>query len=329
MSIHKTMVDVAKSTDELFRKPDPARKGRRGVVATKLGRELEFCLGLDVWQICKSFRQHRLDPYFNLFVEVYRASRLWRGDFIRHNIDDLNEFVQQLRSGAKRVGFMVDVNNHERTALKNAKTVEQYFSTMYGDYAKILHVRLNFYYESTWPRSDASPVSAKQMKAHRARIMRYVRRTFPAVIGHMWTIEYGEMKGPNFHVIIHLNGHKARQGIDVARQIGEHWRDVVTDGHGCYLNVNKFEDQFEAQGRRSIGLISHADGKRRSNLLQAALCLVKTDIFARVAMPGFGKTFGRGRIRPRKKSNAGRKRKGYRLQAAIKAIAERRGIRRP
>jgi hypothetical protein len=279
-----------------------------------------------VWQVCNSFPQHRFDPYFNLFAEIYRHSPLWRNDYSRCDVDQLNQFVDQLRTGAKRTGFMDNVANHERGTIKNGKTVEKYINVMYDNYPKILHVRVDFYYAIAWPRPDVFPVSAEEMKAHRAKLMRYVRKKFGATaIGHMWTAEYGALKGPHFHVFLHINGHKVRQGITIAQQLGEHWRHVITNGRGRYWNVNKYEDKFEAQGRRGIGLISHSDEKRRGNLLKSALYLVKTDLFVRMVMPGFGKTFGHGRFRPRKKSKAGRKRKGYRLLAAINAISARGG----
>lgn len=326
MLVRQTMVEVVKGKEELFRKPDRARSGRRSVIPTKVGHNLQMCLGVDVWQICRSFPEHRFDPYFNLFAEVYLASPLWRSEFLRNDVDQLNAFVDKLRAAAKRTGFMENVANHERGTLKNAKTVRKYLNALYCDYPKILHVRIDLYYKVLWPRPDAYPLSAEQMKADRAKFMRHVRKKFKdKAIGHMWTVEYGEMKGPHFHLLLHFNGQKVRQGITIAHQLGEHWQHVITNGLGRYWNVNKYEGGFEAQGRRGIGLISHADEKRRENLLRAALYLVKADLFVRMIMPGFGKTFGHGRFRPRQKSNAGRKRKGERLVAAVDAIRTRRG----
>lgn len=326
MRIRRTMVRVAKSRDELFRKPDRVRKGRAGVVASKLGRDLELCLGVDVRAICKAFPEHRFDPYFNLFAETYRASLLWRSEFARHNVDLLNEFVEKLRAGAKRSGFMDDVRNHERGAVKNARRVRRYIDDLYGQYAKLLHVRIDLYYETMWPRPDVFPVSVKEMKRHRAKFMRHVRKLFgDAAVGHLWTIEYGDMKGPHFHMLLNFNGHKVRQGITIAQQLGEHWQRVITGGRGRYWNVNKNEDELEAQGRRGIGTIGYADEKRRENLVRTALYLVKTDMFVRLIMPGFGKTFGTGKIVPRKKSKAGRKRKGYRLSQWVEGVSGKRG----
>jgi hypothetical protein len=325
MLIRRTMVDVAKSKEDLFRSPDRMRKGRSGLIASKLGRSLEACLAVDIWQICGSFPEHRLDPYFNLFAEVYLASPLWHREYLRRDVDQLNAFVTKLRAGAKRKGFMDIVANHERGAIKNAKTVMKYIAAMYEDWPKILHVRVEFSYDMTLPRP-----SAEQVKADRAKLMRYVRKKFgETAIGHMWTIEFGPMKGLHFHVFFHFNGQVVRQGITIAQELGEHWQHVITNGRGIYWNVNAREEKLEAEGRRGIGLISHSDEKRRKNLIRSALYLVKADLFVRLVMPGIGKTFGHGRFRPRKKSNAGRKRKGQRLNAAVDAIRVRRGgIRR-
>jgi hypothetical protein len=330
MTIRKTMVDVARSDGDLFRIPTRMRKERRGFAATKLGLELEACLELDVSLIYNSFPQHRFDPYFTLFAETYLASPLWCNDFLRGDVDQLNQFVSELRAGAKRNGFMKTVANHERGTIKNTKTVEGYLAALYRDYPKILHVRLDLSYVFAWLCPGVPVASVEQMKADRERFMRYVRKKLRSVlIGHMWTVEFGEFKGPHFHVFLHFDGQEVRQGITIARQLGEHWKNVITSGRGTYWNVNTREDFYEARGMRGIGLISHSDEKRRKNLLRTALYLVKADLFVRMVMPGFGKTFGHGRFRPRVKSKAGRKRKGERLAAAVDAIrAHRGGIRR-
>lgn len=323
--VRRTMVEVIRGSDELFRKPSRERSGRPGVVATKLGRLVEECLGVDVAQIYKLHPFHRFDPYFDLFAEAYRASPLWYREYLRRDVDQLNAFVDDLRDRAKRQGFRTKLANHERGAIKNGKTVERYLNRLYEDYPKQLHVRIDLHYEI------CSQVSDEEVKADFAKLMRHVRREFGATaIGHIWTAEWGELKGLHIHLLLHFNGQKVREGITIARQLGEHWQHAITNGRGRYWNINKREDWYEAQGRRGIGLISHSDEKRRNNLLRTALYLVKPDFFVRMVRPGFGKTFGHGRLRPRKKSNAGRKRKGYRLQAGIEVICTGRGgLRRP
>ena len=326
MRIRKTMVKVAKTSDKLFRKPDRVRKGRAGVVSSKLGRDLLLCIGVDVRGVCEGFPEHRFDPYFNLFAEVLQRSQLHRSQYAQRNVDLLNEFVDKLREGVKRAGFMRNVRNHERGAVKNAKRVRKYIDDLYGDYAKLLHVRLDLYYEIVWPRPEVSPVSSREMKIHRAMFMRHVRRTFgAAAVGHLWTIEYGEMKGPHVHMLLNFNGHKVQQGIAIAKQLGEHWQKVITKGRGRYWNINKYEDEWEAKGLRGIGMIAHSDERRRENLVRAALYLVKTDLFVRLVMPGIGKTFGTGKFVPRKRSKAGRKRKGHGLTQWVQGLADARG----
>lgn len=326
MLVHRTMVQVVRTTDELFRKPDRGRKGRDGVVASKPGRSLQACLATDVEAICKAFPDHRFDPYFSLFVEIYRASPFWRSPYTQNNVALLNEFVERLRAGAKRAGFMRYVRNHERGAVKNAKRVRKYIDDLYSQYAKLLHVRLDLYYETEWPRPMVSSVSAEEIKDHWAKFTRHVRNTFgDAAVGNLWTVEYGEMKGPHLHVILNFNGHKVRQGITIAQQLGEYWQKVITGGRGRYWNINKYEDLWEAKGRRGIGMIAHSDEKRRENLVRTALYLVKTDLFVRLILPGFGKTFGHGKLKLRKKSNAGRKRKGARLTEWVETVVKKRG----
>ena len=299
MMVRETMVQVARSKEDLFRLPDRVRKGRGGIVATRLGRRLELCMGMDYHAIERSFPRHRFDPYFRLFMEVFCASPLWRREYLRKDLTYLKSLVDALRAGAKRKGFMQGVANHKRGSIKNERAVRKYIDDLYGDYAKLLHVRIDLYY-------DMSTVKPGDL-----------------------VVEPEVMKAPHYHIFLHFDGSKVRNGITIAQQLGEHWRHVITKGAGRYWNVNSQEAGFEKQGRRGIGLISHHDLKRRENLLKAASYLVKVDLFVRVEMPGVTKTFGHGVFRPRKRSNAGRKRKGHKLlkwldEASKRALLPRR-----
>ena len=329
MMVRESMVQVARSKEDLFRLPDRVRKGRGGIVATRLGRRLELCMGMDYHAIERSFPRHRFDPYFRLFMEVFCASPLWRREYLRKDLTYLKSLVDALRAGAKRKGFMQGVANHKRGSIKNERAVRKYIDDLYGDYAKLLHVRIDLYYDMSTVKPGDLVVEPEVMKAHRERLLRYVRAKYPSAVGHMWTLEFGPMKGPHYHIFLHFDGSKVRNGITIAQQLGEHWRHVITKGAGRYWNVNSQEAGFEKQGRRGIGLISHHDLKRRENLLKAASYLVKVDLFVRVEMPGVTKTFGHGVFRPRKRSNAGRKRKGHKLlkwldEASKRALLPRR-----
>ena len=328
MLVRETVAGIVRSKERLFRQPSRRRPERRTVVASELGKMLERCLQLDVWQVRKSFPHHRLDPYFELFADHFCASPLFWDERLRHDVDQLNDFSDQLRTAGTDAGFKKNVSNHERGAIKNAHTVIKYINALYREYPKILHVRLELFYERAWLDIHTA-ISASEMKMHREKLMRYVRKTFGEdAIGHIWTVEYGAFKGGHFHVFIHFNGQKVRKGIRIARQIGMHWQHTITKGRGLYWNVNNDEYRFEAEGRRGIGLISHLDEARRLNLLNSALYLVKVDLFVKVLVPGFGKTFGLGRFRPRTKSNAGRKRKQSDLQTWIEMTSVRRAVKR-
>lgn len=321
MEIRRTVTAVLATKEELFREPDRIRKGRRGVVATRVGRKLEASLLIDLEEIHNKFPHHRFDPYFTLFESTYRATRLGRGNYTPSPLM-LNEFVETLRVGAKEVKFRKMLRNHERAALSNATSVSLFFDKMYHDYSKILHVRLEASYRKVPGREE---LSAQRMKSDREKLMRYVRKKFKKkFIGHMWTVEFGDWKGPHFHIILSFDGSHLREGITIGTLIGEHWK-VITGGEGTYYNVNRDEDAYERRGLRGIGLIAHSDGTRRHNLLVTGLYLVKTDLFVRLVMPGFVKTFGHARYRPRKKSKAGRKRKIQGLIDRIESIVSSRG----
>ena len=103
--------------------------------------------------------------------------------------------------------------------------------------------------------------------------------------------------------VIEINGLPG--SVYRAREIGEYWKLVVTNGRGSYWNCNDKKAGYHHLG---IGMIHYSDVEKISNLKQAAVYLVKVDHYVRMLTPDNGRTFGRGEILPPRTSTVGRPR---------------------
>lgn len=103
-------------------------------------------------------------------------------------------------------------------------------------------------------------------------------RIFNHLGGYILKIEYGIKKKLHLYLILFFNGNKreGRSDVHLARQIGEYWVNVITQGQGWYWNCN---DEKEKKYRWvGIGLVKAKEMDKRKNLLRAVEYLCKKKI---------------------------------------------------
>lgn len=94
--------------------------------------------------------------------------------------------------------------------------------------------------------------------------------------------------------------------ISICKQFGEYWTSVITEGKGTYFNCNAQPERYVKSG---IGMVKHDDIVKQEGLQCAVGYLTKIDTFARLALPGNMRTFGRGEVKTLNKTGRpGRKR---------------------
>ncbi|MBC3863762.1 hypothetical protein H8K32_16780 [Undibacterium jejuense] len=120
---------------------------------------------------------------------------------------------------------------------------------------------------------------------------------FNGVVGRIVKLEYGIEKGVHSHVTLFFNGSvcKPSSHIYLAQQIGEYWRDKVTNGDGDYWNCNKHSADFKSLGRCAVGLIHGSDEEGRRNVHeQIVKYACKTEQMIKVKTGDQIKTIKRG-----------------------------------
>ncbi len=244
---------------------------------------------------------HLVNPFLDLLLEARdlvprgaAASQMpLRGQqFPAELIQQLREVITRVRERAASPEWQRRVETIARKCRDNHASMKNYLDALYERRgARHLVLRIDFGYtrDHASLMSRGCSISEECAKADLDKLMRHVRENYP-LTGFARRMEYGVYSGLHFHVMILLDGHKARCDARIARLLGEYWRDVVTEGQGRYYNCNRVFYRC-----RGIGMINYSDEVKRHYLLEyAARYLTKADFW--VQGDSGGKAFVRGQM---------------------------------
>ncbi|MDY4315667.1 inovirus-type Gp2 protein [Pectobacterium actinidiae] len=234
---------------------------------------------------------HKLLAEHNLFSQIYNGKLVHPNE--TETARKLNQLITEYRCIINSNAFRQENRKYHRASVKNLRGVNSYINHLFSRYARLLVVRLDL----SWGKQFAKEMTAEQAKKQRQHLFRNMKKNalFKHVLGVIWKLEYGKDKGFHYHMLFFLDGNKARCDINISRQFGEYWQNIITEGKGMFFNCNARIAQYEKPG---IGMVRYTDADKREGLMQAVKYLTKIDTFARLALPGNARTFGRGEIRP-------------------------------
>ena len=185
------------------------------------------------------------------------------------------------------------------------KSTSKYLDQMFDHTSKIQVIRLDLGYK----KEHARKASIEDIRKDFTHLLNN-RRTKPSVfgdmIGYIAKREYTEDKGPHIHGAFFYDGQKIGKDAYKGDQIGEYWKNEITNGNGLYHNCNRKKEKYEDC---ALGMIDHTDTTKRAVLNENAigyLCKEEQSIDP-IKQSGNERSFTRG-IAPRRKSNAGRPR---------------------
>ncbi|MDM9586911.1 YagK/YfjJ domain-containing protein [Pseudomonas asiatica] len=283
---------------------------------TKTGKRLL----MNVWaweEIERYYPIHDFTPGVKVFFECTKEYA--RDFYYRRNlrlfdgspsavIESLNNVVERIRSIVRGCEFKSEQNARRRLSNKNYKSLLDYIEAIFEKRSRVLVLRVDLGYSKPLvQRSFRQDLSFDEVKRHREKLLRLLRRKLPAktFLGHAWKLEFGLSKSYHYHCIFFLDGSKLREDVAWARTIGELWAERATGGKGVYYNCNRAKGNYRACG---IGMIEHTDRGMRKNLQKAALYLTKIEYYIRIATEGQARTFGRGGMPKRDSKKMGRPR---------------------
>ncbi|MBO2953926.1 inovirus Gp2 family protein [Burkholderia pseudomallei] len=153
-------------------------------------------------------------------------------------------------------------------------------------------------------------ITPEIIQQHRDRFFaaRRCNTLMSGIVNYVWAIEQGEDTGLHLHVILFYSA-EHNHDEHVAKQIGEYWTNVVTEGKGDYWNSNAawLKRSYEKRGHGvGVGQINWKDTRKREALRKNLTYLAKSEQYLMLKSAERIRTFDMGQVPT--KGKAGRPR---------------------
>lgn len=311
----RTIRALSKETLPVFRLVQVGRLQPKARKLEKVGVAKEvFRMLRDIrpYEIEYYFPDHQLNPYLDILFDLLEERPKLRcvasnwdhaeDDLAQVLLDELDGMAEEIRKRTATRAFRRQFNCHRRRCDHNAKSLRDYIHALLRERgSRLLVVRLDLSYlidALAHGTTDPYQPSEQDAREHLRKFVRHLRDSY-ALKGYAWRLERGVETGLHFHVLIFLDGHVHREGVELARMLGKHWNGVITKGYGCHHNCNAA--RYRHQG---TGMVNYNDGDKRAALIEVvAPYLTKVDFW--MYWRATGKTFSRG-FDPKPKRNVGR-----------------------
>lgn len=285
-----------------------------------LGREVLSLLKTDIEKLKSIFPNHLFNPYFEIFSGYPMQKKIYENltaptYFNRISAEKLasmlNSFVGHIKKSMAGPNFKNKIDCFERSSHKNYSSLMGYLDALFEMHSKLLVLRIDLGYHQMFNGVGVGSrvIPYDVVKNHRDTLIRNLgavlkkRLSKDCYVGYALKLEYGAQKSWHYHALIILNGQRVREDANIAMMIGEYWRSI-TEGMGIYYNCNAHKSRYQTLG---IGLIDHRNTVLRDGLRNVAAYMTKTDLCAKLVIPGRGRAFSRGEM-PKKTKARGRPR---------------------
>lgn len=285
------------------------RQGQRGQYTLKRGSDVDRILQAVelIPQLQYLCPDHEFNPYVDSFLnkayhnDVEGITRDQVSD--RETIDRLNNFVNDVIKDISSREFRLKRRRCRESVVKNAKSIEEYIDALFKRFPRLLVIRVDFGYQKRRITNPDYGLDLLDVLDDKERMINYVKRQYgDALVGHAWKMEHGILKSYHYHMVFFLNGRERRGDFHIARQLGEHWVYVITQGDGTTFNCNAKKNKYS---ELAIGMVRRDDQLKREFLKDHVVdYLTKNDDYMRLKIETHGeqiRTFGRG-VMPAEKS---------------------------
>lgn len=273
----------------------PSLPDRIELVPKYVGNDFLACLKIDLENILRQHPVVRLNPYVDLFsrimyrdedrdavagvLSVFEMRRLagmqhmLTDDELKVLILGLNDAVRRIRDEGRGDAFRKLLKRYLRPAVENYRSLIDLIRALQAKYHHLLVIRLDLSYL----KAHSASISYEEVRDHRIAFRRYVKRCKRlerAYLGSVLKLEFGVEKGLHYHALVFVNGDVLHGDVDIARELGEHWKTDITKGKGIYFNCNRHR-----YDERGIGSVRYDDERTRHNL--------ETRVVAYITKPDF------------------------------------------
>lgn len=218
-----------------------------------------------------------------------------------------NKLVDKIREMSRTRKFKKALRDREKRCDENFISAWTYIEKLFEIYSRLLLLRIDLSFDFNLQKRQ-SPMSPIEAKAHLNKFLNAKRhnKIFKDVVGYIWKMEFGEIKGYHFHCLFLLDGSKAHKDAYRANEMGKYWTSI-TGGIGRFYNANQRKSDYKRVGV-GIGMINHYDHQMKNNLMRVVRYFFKKDQFLKFKHSEHDRVFGRGGFPLTRKSTAGRPR---------------------
>lgn len=255
--------------------------------------------------------------------------------------DVFDDFIATLRAEALAVNLRKKASDWDSKFRKNAQRLRKQDAKMFQRHARILAIRLDLHHKATYfteeelfkhietegrrqaadriayldglnldsTEPEVGRVPFKTVQRDRERLFANMKgkpSLFEHLVAYVWRIEFTPGAGYHLHVALLFTGSKVQNHEWLAQQIGEYWRDVITEGQGRFHNCNM--DWDKDSPNYALGVINYTDRAKRGALLGALTYLCKLSQQVLVLPYAGCKLFGAGFVHRERKNGSGRPR---------------------
>ena len=317
VTIESLVLQIGNSQADLFE-----IKAGRVIAANTTGEKIHKILA-EAPVLFDGYRENfQFCPNVMLFMEEFEKIEprklIWFGQDTKEGArticDKLNGAVSAIREKVKTTEFREQICNFRRSADKNVRSFQLYTRKCFELHSRLLVLRVDLSYKKEAFSGKSFAESFEMAKQHWKKwIRRFKRRTGKAYVGFAKIIEY-RMEGLfDFHVLLLLDGARARQDVLIATHAEEDWSEVVTRGVGRSHNYNVKQDTGHLVG---IGMVRADDKERRAALDEMMTYMNKVDYFVKLVTPDGSRVFSKGDM-PKAKAECGRPRKNFTVPAGV------------
>lgn len=251
---------------------------------------------------------HSFHPSYLLFVEAikkYQLDLLTIADIRFHQsqtkdlINQLNTSIHFIQKKAQTAKFTKKCKSHSRSSLKNFRGSIRLVDHLFKKRSRLLVVRfdLGYQHDFKYMSNNLSAISKQECFEHRANFIKSLHDIFRnnELCAYIVKTEFKPQKSFHHHVVIFLDGSKVRQGISIADVLGNHWSNVITQGRGLSINLNR---KYSGLHNCYIGMIHRSDTTMINNLKEHVIGYIcKPDYYYRFVAPTGQRAFCKSEIK--------------------------------
>lgn len=223
-----------------------------------------------------------------------------------------NALAENIRNKLLSSGFRELVHSFRRNSTECYKQLMNVGKYVWGKYGKVLLIRLDWGYRSTYPDLRAKFSSQedfelrfKEVSEIRKKMLKSLRGMFGDDLAfYAWKIECAPIKGLHIHWMIGLNGYAHQDRINVPRKIADHWDQFPGNEKAYTWNLSAMQNNENA----ILRVIGYDDPLLWRILGGYADYLTKIDYFVRMKTPAGMHSFGSTHVPDKSKKKRGPKR---------------------